>query len=281
VTVSGGTLVVTGNTGSENALDIPASSIRSSNTAFATPFAFSETQAANGESIFTTFQAFDSLGTAVQVNMTMVLDSKGASGTTWRFYLESADDSDASGVLGPTGTISFDTNGRLSGVTNETLQLNRADSGASDPLQVQLQFDNVTGLTTNGSSLVMTSQDGFATGTLNSFSVGNDGVITGTFSNGLSRRLGQVVLANFTNPEGLIATAHNLYLVGPNSGQAIVGAPATNGAGKIIGGALELSNVDLTREFIGLISASTAFSANGRVISTSNDMLNELLRIAR
>jgi flagellar hook protein FlgE len=111
--------------------------------------------------------------------------------------------------------------------------------------------------------------------------VGTDGIITGSFSNGQTRRLGQVALATFTNPEGLVGGANNLFGVGPNSGEPIIAAPQTLGAGRIMGGALELSNVDLTREFIGLITASTGFSASGRVLSTSNDLLNELLLIAR
>ncbi|NWF97307.1 MAG: flagellar hook-basal body complex protein, partial [Candidatus Thorarchaeota archaeon] len=128
---------------------------------------------------------------------------------------------------------------------------------------------------------VMTSQDGFPAGTLVSFGVGTDGVITGAFSNGLTRPLGQVALATFTNPEGLVGGVNNLFHVGPNSGQPVITAPETLGAGRVLGGSLELSNVDLTREFIGLITATTGFSAAGRVISTSNDLLNELLTIAR
>jgi flagellar hook protein FlgE len=139
----------------------------------------------------------------------------------------------------------------------------------------------VTGLTSDASALVMTTQDGFAAGTLTNFAVGLDGVITGTFSNGMTRDLGQVVVAQFTNEEGLVASTNNQYLVGPNSGEPVVTVPGMLGAGRVRGGALELSNVDLTREFIGLITASTAFSASGRVLDTSNDLLNELLLLAR
>src|SRR6185503_4938852 len=110
-------------------------SIRSSNATFANPINLTETQAANGESIYTSFQAFDSLGTPVQVNMAMTLDSKSNSGTTWRFYLDSPDSQGGTPVLGNTGTISFDNNGRLVGSTNDTFQLSRAGTGAVDPLQ--------------------------------------------------------------------------------------------------------------------------------------------------
>lgn len=274
-------IVVEGNRGLDNAVEIPLSSIRSTNPAYSTPFNFTQQQAANGESLFTTFQAFDSLGTPVQVNLTMTLESKSNTGNTWRYYAESPDDTDASAVLGATGTLTFDTDGRLIASSGDTIQINRADTGAVEPLQVLLDFANMTGLTTRDSTMVMTTQDGFPTGTLSTFSVGTDGVITGTFSNGLTRQLGQVALAKFTNPEGLIGGVNNLFYVGANSGQPVITTPETLGAGRIIGSALELSNVDLTREFIGLITASTGFSASGRVISTSNDLLNELMTIAR
>ena len=130
-------------------------------------------------------------------------------------------------------------------------------------------------------TLTMNTQDGYGTGTLANFGVGTDGIITGAFSNGLTRQLGQVALATFTNPEGLVSGTNNLYYVAANSGHALITTPETLNAGRILGGALELSNVDLTHEFIGLITASTGFSASGRVISTSNELLNELMLIAQ
>ncbi|HOA72553.1 MAG TPA: flagellar hook-basal body complex protein [Phycisphaerae bacterium] len=279
--VPAGTLVVEGNAGTANGLEIDLSAIRSSNINFNVPFNFTETQAANGESVYTTFIAYDSLGTPIQVELTLVLDSKTNAGNVWRYYAESHDDTDVSSVLGGTGTLTFDNDGQLTAVSNNIIRIDRENTGALNPLQIELNFDHVTGLTTQRSAMVMTSQDGFGTGTLNSFSVGSNGMITGTFSNGLTRPLGQIALATFTNAEGLVGKVNNLYLVGPNSGPAVITAPEELGAGRVVSGALELSNVDLTREFIGLITASTGFSASGRVISTSNELLNELLLIAR
>ncbi len=276
-----GVIVIEGNAGEANQLEIELAAILSDNEAHPTPFRFTETQEAIGESIFTSFIAYDSLGTPVQVDLTMVLDSKSNTGNTWRFFAESFDDTDATPVLGETGTVTFDTDGEAASFTNTDLLIDRDNTGAVTPMQFSLDFTNVTGLTTQESTLVMTSQDGFASGTLTNFSVGKDGILTGTFSNGLTRDLGQVTLATFTNQEGLIGGINNLFLTGPNSGEPVITAPGTLGAGQVLGGALELSNVDLTREFIGLITASTGFSAAGRVISTSNDLLNELLLIAR
>lgn len=276
-----GSIVVEGNEGEDNAISIDASAIRSSNVGSPTPFSFTQTQEANGESVYTSFITYDSLGTPVQVDMVMVLDSKSNAGNTWRYYTESRDSTNASPVLGQTGTLTFDTDGQLSEVAGNTVEIPRENTGALTPMQIQLNFDKVTGLTTEESAMVMSTQDGFATGTLNDWAVGSDGIVTGTFSNGLTRQLGQVVLATFTNPEGLVGQANNLYTAGPDSGAAAILAPKQLGAGSIVSSSLELSNVDLTNEFIGLINASTSFSASGRVISTSNDMLNELMLIAR
>jgi flagellar hook protein FlgE len=276
-----GTLIIEGNPGEDNGLAIELADIRSTNPNYPNPLAFTQNQAVNGESVYTSFIAYDSLGTPVRLDITMTLDNKSTAGNTWRFYVSSHDDTDANPVLGTTGTLTFDSEGRLVASSNNIVQVNRANTGALDPMQITLDFSNVTGLTTKDSALTTTTQDGYPAGTLNNFFVGADGVITGTFSNGLTRTLGQLAMATFTNPEGLVSTINNIYLIGPNSGQAVVTPPQTLGAGRILSGALELSNVDLTREFIGLITATTGFSASGRVISTSNDLLNELLLIAR
>jgi len=276
-----GRILIQGNSGEDNALELDLSAIRSSNVGFPAPFMFTETQAANGESVHTSFIAFDSLGTPVQVGLTMVLVNKTNAGQTWRFYADSYDDTDASPVLGDTGTISFNNDGQVTNVTNNRIRIDRAATGALTPLVIDLDFSRMTGLTTEDSTAVMTLQDGFTTGSLTSFSVGSDGVITGTYSNGLTRPLGQVAVATFTNPEGLLLGANNMYYVGANSGQPRITTPESFGAGRIVAGSLEMSNVDLTREFIGLITATAGFSASGRVISTSNDLLNELLLIAR
>lgn len=276
-----GVLVIEGNPGEDNNISLDLSSIRSDNASFPTPFNFTTQQSANGESVSTSFIAYDSLGTPVRVDVTMTLAEKSTAGNTWRFYVESRDDTDASPVLGNTGTLTFDPDGRLSAVTNNTIQINRAGTGAVTPLQITLDFTDTTGLTSSSSSLVTTMQDGYASGSLTGFSVGSDGVITGTFSNGLTRTLGQLAIATFTNTEGLVSKPHNTWVVGANSGLPVITTPESLGAGSVISGALETSNVDLTSEFIGLITATTGFSAAGRVISTSNDLLNELLVLAR
>jgi len=124
-------------------------------------------------------------------------------------------------------------------------------------------------------------QDGSPLGVLSSFSVGENGTITGGFTNGLTRTIGQLAIANFTNPEGLVDSGNNLFAVGPNSGTALITEPLEFGTGRIIGGALELSNVDLSQEFINMILTSTGYSAASRVVTTTNELMNQLLVLGR
>lgn len=276
--VNAGMLEIRGNVGTENTLSIQSGTL-TSDGATQLPFAFTETQAADGESAHTSFLVYDSLGTPISVGVTMVLESQAAT-STWRFYADSEQDTDLQLDVG-TGTIEFDANGQFLTAPSSGIVINRTNSGATDPLQVDLDFSSMSGLAVPRSSLVMSFQDGFSTGTLIEYNVADDGLITGTFSNGLLQTIGQLAVATFVNPSGLIARSNSTYFVGPNSGEARITAPLTLGAGRIKTGSLELSNVDLSREFINLITTSTAFSAASRVISTSDQLLQELLLITR
>jgi len=274
-----GRLEFSGNVGEQNALSIQAGTLTSSG-ATQLPFSFTEAQAANGESAHTSFILYDSLGTPLRVNLTMVLEERTTGSSTWRFYATSGDDSDLDYSVG-TGTLTFNANGQFVSAPQNGIVINRVDTGANDPLPVSLDLTRLNGLTSGASGMVMSFQDGFSSGTLVDYSVGQDGIITGTFTNGLNQTIGQLALATFANPAGLLARANNIYFVGPNSGDARITTPLTLGAGKISAGTLELSNVDLSREFINLITSSTAFSAASRVITTSDQLLQELLLIAR
>lgn len=290
ITPPAGTIVIEGNVGTLNSLQMNTGSITSTNPNNASPFTFGipidpvtgKALDATGSSVHATVPVYDSLGTSLFVDVVAVLESQSTSGNTWRFYASSKDDTDLSRVLG-NGTLTFGTDAVLKSVTGNQLRIPRDNTGAVSPLGVTLDFSSVSGFANLGpvSTLYTGQQDGYAAGSLNSFSIGNDGKITGSFSNGQTRTLGQLVVATFTNPEGLVAETKNNYAVGPNSGVAVITTPQTLGAGKILSGSLELSNVDLSKEFIGLITASTGFSAASRVISTSNDLLNQLLQVAR
>ena len=279
VTGTAGALVITSNLGEANAVSLDAGDIRNS-TSGVLPFSFTSTPA-TGEGVTTAFQVYDSLGNLIDVRLRLALESKDDTGTVWRFFAESADDT-SGGVLG-TGTISFDQNGQYLASTGTDLGIALAGTGAVSPLALSLDFSALTGLAgaDGESTLLLDSQDGRPAGTLIEYAIGPDGIITGTFSNGHTQDYGQLALGTFANPAGLVGLSDNLFMAGVNSGEVVVLAPQTEGAGKIESGALELSNVDLSREFIGLITASTGFSAAGRVVQTADDLLQELLLLVR
>ncbi len=232
------------------------------------------------ESVRTSFTAYDSLGTPMDVDLILVMMSKTNAGTTWRYYAESPDDTDLSRVVG-TGLIEFDSNGQFLDSSSGTITIDRNNTGASTPQTISLEFSDMDGYAITNSAISLLSQDGFQSGTLQDYSIGSDGVITGSFTNGLTRQLGQVVLATFRNYEGLLAESDNLYSLGPNSGNPIIKSPGELGSGTITSTALELSNVDLSKEFINLIVSSTGFSASSKVIQTSNDLLTQLINLTR
>ncbi|MCR6688165.1 flagellar hook protein FlgE [Cellulomonas sp.] len=126
-----------------------------------------------------------------------------------------------------------------------------------------------------------TTQDGQAAGTLQSFALGADGTITGSFSNGLKQVIGRIALGGFTNPAGLEKAGGSLFRTSVNSGEAAIGTAGTGGRGSLAGGALEMSNVDLSSEFTSLIVAQRGFQANSRVITTSDEVLQELVNLKR
>jgi flagellar hook protein FlgE len=283
-----GTLTITGNIGTANDLSIDSTDLRIVDGAGAlvgTPFTMNKVTSADGESVRTTFIAYDSLGSPVEIEITLVLESKGTSGTTWRYYIESNDDSDPA-LQVATGTISFDTEGQPISDAPISITLDRTGSGSATPMSINLSFagngtGGVTSLSDSTSSLAATSRDGAPIGTLSGYAVGVDGVITGVFTNGLTRTIGQVALATFSNPEGLVDAGNSLFSTGANSGEPVIAAPGTFGAGYTIGGALELSNVDLGEEFIKLILSSTGYSASSRVIRTADDLMQQLLALGR
>ncbi len=130
-------------------------------------------------------------------------------------------------------------------------------------------------------TLAAPEQNGFALGSLQSFQLGNDGTITGVYSNGLRQPLGKLALASFNNPGGLEKAGGSSFRVGDNSGLAIVGVAGAGGRGVLNSGALEMSNVDLAEEFTGLIIAQRGFQANSRVITSSDEILQDLVNLKR
>ena len=147
-------------------------------------------------------------------------------------------------------------------------------------MNITLDFSNVSQVVADpavGSNAQLAYQDGFPVGELESFVIGSDGVISGTYTNGLVRDLGQIVLASFANPEGLMKAGGNLYTVSANSGEARIGMAGVEGRGKIQTSALEMSNVDLSYEFTELITTSRAYQANSRLLRRRMSCCRSLL----
>jgi flagellar hook protein FlgE len=145
---------------------------------------------------------------------------------------------------------------------------------------VVVDMTRVTGYT-GMTSVEIDSQDGRPAGTMESFSISKDGTVVGSFSNGAKQPVGQVAIAKFTNPSGLEKAGDSEYRITANSGGAVLGTAGMGGFGAIQAGALEMSNVDLSQEFTNLIVAQRGFQANARIITTSDEVLQELTNLKR
>ena len=167
------------------------------------------------------------------------------------------------------------------------VQLTFADgqltTGGQPSINVNGAAVDLSGLTGFASvdTVAVASQDGRSAGTLDSWSMAADGTLVGSFSNGSRQSLGRIVLAGFANPGGLEKVGGSSYVATANSGAAVVGAPGAAGNGEISAGMLEMSNVDLSQEFTNLIVAQRGFQANARIITTSDEVLQELTNLKR
>lgn len=252
--------------------------------------------AANQGDFATSVSVYDSLGIPHQVTVVFERTATG----DWSYY-SLVDASEVTSTALPTGgaagdayqiatgTLSFDTDGNLTGFT-ETL------TSAADPWSFAgataqdftMEFGlDAAGVATDGrlrqhngdSNVSAVAQDGFPTGNLTSLSVDADGIIYGEYTNGEEFVMGQVVLAKFPSNAGLERMGNTLFRATLDSGAPAVGAPDTGGRGVVAGNALEKSNVDLEDEFVSMITAQRTFQANARVINTSNDTLQELVNL--
>lgn len=177
----------------------------------------------------------------------------------------------------PTGTL--DTGIAGNGKVNMTITAAELGTGAED---LTFTIDASTFSQYAGSSQTnLQSQTGSAAGALVSFAVGSTGEVTGIYSNGANRTIGQLALASFTNPGGLQRSGQNLWAPSGNSGEAIVGLPNTNGRGAVSTGTLEGSNVDLAQQFTNVILAQRGFQSSSRVITAGDQMLQDLVNIIR
>ncbi len=239
----------------------------------------------------TATQVFDSVGNAHPVSMYFNRTAE----NQWEWYAMTDGGDVQNGVKGTPaavarGTLDFDQLGRLQGSTQETL--NTSFAGGAVPEQAML-FDfgdpiNDLGTGQKGTTMYGATngvfrnvQDGFTAGHLADTIVDGDGMITGVYSNGENRVLGQMAIARFDAPERLTKTGENMFIETPGSGQAEIGKAKTNGRGAIATRALEASNIDLANEFVEMIKAQRGFQASAKSISTANDMLEEIINLRR
>jgi flagellar hook protein FlgE len=224
--------------------------------------------------ISTAIQVIDSLGTPqrITVNFTKTgpnaWDMKvlGPDGTTQIGSTTGLTFSAATGELStPTTPPSF-TFTPPGGAATLTFDVDFGAAGAPNSLT---QFGGT-------STAAAISQDGTTTGYLRSFAISDDGVVSGVFSNGRSRPLARIAMGAFNNPGGLVKAGQSLFRASGASGQALVGTPGTAGRGSMAAGTLEMSNVDLAQEFTNLINAQRGFQANSRIITASDEMLQDL-----
>lgn len=235
-----------------------------------------------GDTVVRTLQVFDSLGTAREITITF---TKTATANEWEWALSTTDPDIATIVpdAGTPGTITFDSSGNVTagGIGNVTVTFAAGlPATPTDPFLFDLNFNSLTQLAST-SDVAVLSQDGFPRGTLEAFNIGGDGVINGIFSNGLTRVIGQVALANFANNGGLVRYGNNLFRETLASGIAQVGVPGSGGRGSVSGGVLEGSNVDLGTEFSNLIVTQRGFQANARTITAADTLLQEMVNLVR
>jgi flagellar hook protein FlgE len=291
--ISDGVINFTSNAGDENELSVSLAALRITPTGATSSspisVSFTETQEGNGPGSTTDFVVFDSLGMPVSVRLTTVLESKTDNDTTYRWFATSDDNEPTNGVSTAlqTGTITFDGNGLIQGNPVARIFVERNQSASESPLELNLDFSEVSGLALqnnlgeSNSTMSMTRQDGFPPGTLSSFIITESGLIRGIFSNGAERPLGQIRMARFANNTGLQQVGENLFAQGVNSGEAVLGNPGESGIGTLTAGALELSNTDIGQNLIELILASTQYRGGARVITTAQQLLDELLSLRR
>ena len=184
-----------------------------------------------------------------------------------------------------TGTLTFNGSGQLitpaTDLTGLTVS-NLADGAAPINFAWNLFSPNGGGVVTQvagPSSTSATQQDGYASGSLLSFTIGSDGVIQGIFSNGQTSPLGQIALASFSNEQGLIRNGSNEFLSSLASGAANVGAPGTGGRGTLSGGALEQANVDIATQFAQLIVTERDYQANAKAVTTFDEVTQTAINL--
>jgi flagellar hook protein FlgE len=255
------------------------------------------TAAAGGTPFSTPVTVYDSLGNS----HVLTFQFTKAAANVWNYQI-TIPQADVTGATGPvvvnSGSLTFNGNDQLvststgAGGTGTTTTppanitgisvANLSDGASNLTFAWNLLDANGTPTLTqvaSPSTTSTTNQNGYSSGTLQSFTIDSDGIVQGSFSNGQTQAIAQLALANFANNQGLQRMGSNNYIATLASGSAVVGTANTGGRGSISGGALELSNVDISQEFTQLIVTQRGFEANARVVTTFDQITQDTINL--
>jgi flagellar hook protein FlgE len=253
--------------------------------------AFDVANAGETSNFNTSMVVYDSLGEAHQLDVYFRHDD--ANPGNWQWFGVTDGGGQTGGTAGTpvqiaSGTMTFGTSGELTAATTTAQSFAPLNAAAQT---LTFNFGSATGAGGTGldgvtqfagpSVATFLSQDGYPSGDLSSMTVDSQGQLVGAFSNGRSRVIGQVAVANFTAEEGLSRMGGNLFQETQASGAVVMGTPGNGGMGSISSGVLEQSNVDMGQEFIRLIAAQRGFQANSKTITTADQLLSELMTLKR
>jgi flagellar hook protein FlgE len=251
--------------------------------------------ALDGDTFTSSITTYDSLGAEVILDVVFTRDTDATDGTAnpgWDWAVNSD-----VGTCATTGRLEFDSQGNLdpaasyydpgTGAIFTDPVIDVTGLNGSDDMAITWTYldgaasdGSITGYSSESTKTAQ-SQDGYPSGSLQSVTVDEDGYFTGIYSNGSMIPFAQLTLADFASYAGLAKQGSNMYAESLSSGQPLVGPPNTAGLGSVAPSTLEMSNVDLGTEFVEMITTQRAFQANSKVITTSDEILAELLNIKR
>lgn len=240
--------------------------------------------AVGGSGPVSSLAVYDSLGAQHQLTVTYTKTAA----NTWNYTITIPSADLTSGGTGNTtigsGTLNFNGSGQLTSISGATaVSIPSFTDGATGPQAISGPFGTTANptitQTSSANATSATTQDGYASGTLQTYSIEADGTIQGTFSSGKTLALGQVAVATFANNQGLSNVGNNKYEPTAASGNSVIGVAGTGGRGTITGGSVEQSNVDISTEFSKLIVAQQAYSANAKTITSFNQVSQATLQM--
>jgi flagellar hook protein FlgE len=246
-----------------------------------------DAQADDNDTFSSAIAVYDSLGVSHQVTLTFTKTGPGA--WSWAATVPAEDTGGTAGGAPTqvgTGNITFDQDGELDpSTTNPTVDITGLASGAAD-MSITLSLIDAAGTSmitgfASDSAVSSTNQNGFTASNLKDFSISSSGVIVGATESGQSVSLAQLALANFPNVDGLAKSVGSTFVAFTTSGEPSIGTAGTGGRGLLVGGALEKSNVDMSQEFIDLITAQRAYQANSKMITTTDELYQDAVNLIR